>query len=445
MKTKIFRLTTTCLAFIALQTTLRAQDIELEGLYKEKKKSPIEDMAFDRMVSQHITYAITGEEVPTSGIKVDLTKATGTLTGYLVNENGFDLLVDLGLGITEGSAALFDSQRQLHSDFSATFNFVFTPKISSARMYPVAADIIRPSWPHYKTFINRNKSDSLFAVILIIKANKLRLTRGSGVKYEFSPENYFREQILNSTNKKRKEVIDTIQSILAYESKLTSDGFTKEDTLKLSASRKQLLRELSKRYFSDSVKTKDLIQMYDAISTVNGRPDLMLSDLIATMNHVLNEADQNINYQIKLAEKYWTVKNVKWFTVSPFIRRQGFALYEQNALQRKDTSSLTIGLGARLNQLIEWKRGLFYWKGGLDVFRANNLSDFTKIDFVQRDSITSANGKFLYKEKSGTAYSGSTFDHDMGIAFSVEAYLFLSRRNFFPGIYMKYDVIHSKC
>ncbi|MBT1696709.1 hypothetical protein KK083_07480 [Fulvivirgaceae bacterium PWU4] len=439
------RLITIC-CILLIHFGLYSQDTKRK-LYKEKNsKGIVEEVAFDKMISRYITYAITGEQNPTAGIKVDLAKATGTLTGYIINEKGFDVLIDVGLGVTEGSAAIFDSYKNLHSDFNATVNFVWTPRWSSALMYPKIADVVRTSRQIFKTNLYTNKTDSLLTVLLIIKANKLKVEDSNGNLYPFSATDYLNEQLLDSKlvgDEEYDDAIKYIKSIIANEDQITSDGFKDEDTVKLSSTQQQLLRDLAKRYVPE-IKTNKLVFMYKTLSLTKARSDLMLADLIRAMGKIISGRDENVNYQLALAEKYWTVKNLKWVTFTPFVRRQGFSLFDQSALNRTDTSSVTFGLGIRFNQLVDWRTGLFHWKAGLDFFRANNLTDFTKVEYVQRDSLTSDKGKYLYSEKKGVSYTGMTLDRDFGIAFSIEAYLFLSKRNFFPGVYVKYDITQSK-
>ncbi len=103
----------------------------------------IQSKSFDKMITQHVTYAITGENIPTGGVKVDLTKATGTLTGFIYNPNGMDVSIDVGVGVTEGSSALFSSYDNLHSDFNLTANLIYIPFRSSAGMEPASQDVIR--------------------------------------------------------------------------------------------------------------------------------------------------------------------------------------------------------------------------------------------------------------------------------------------------------------
>lgn len=432
---------------LLFQAGLYAQDNSKRTLYTERNSIEIvEEVAFDKMVSRHITYAITGEQNPTSGIKVDLTKATGTLTGFIINDKGFDLLIDLGLGVTEGSVAIFDSYKKLHSDFKATVNFVFTPRMSSAKMYPRIADIIRTSRTFYKKNLYTNKTDSLLTVLLILKAHELKVKNDSNKLYAFDPLAYFDEQLRDlklADDKEYQESVAYVKSVMDTVSQITSDGFKDEDTVKLSSIRQKLLRDLAKRYFP-LVKTNKLVKMYDTLSLLEGRSDLMLADLIKTMNEIMSGPEENVNYQLALAEKYWTVKNLKWFTVAPFVRRQGFSLFDQSALNRTDTSSITAGVGVRYNQLMDWSTGLFHWKFGFDFFRASNLTDFTKVEYVQQDSITASKGKYLYSEKKGVSYTGASLDYGLGFTFSIEAYLFISKRNFFPGLYAKYDITQSK-
>jgi hypothetical protein len=435
----------TLCCLLLVQSYINAQEKRIK--YTEKNSEDIiDDVAFDKMITRHITYAITGEQNPAAGVKVDLTKATGTLTGFIVNDNGFDMLIDVGLGVTEGSAAIFDSYKKLHSDFNATVNFVFTPRISSANMRDRIAEIIRTSRKIFKTNLYTNKSDSLLAVLLIIKANKLKVTDKNENLVLFSPTDYLNEQLVDSRQvgeKEFDEAVAYIRSLIVLENKMTSDGFTDDDTVALSSTQQQLMRDLTKRYVPE-VKTNKLVRMYNTLSSVKGRSDLMLADLIKTMNEIMSGPDENVSYQLALSEKYWTVKNLKWFTLFPFVRRQGFSLFDQTVLNRKDTSSVTFGLGFRFNQLIDWRTGLFHWKTGLDFFRANNLSDFTKVEYVQQDSLTSGKAKYLYSEKKGVSYTGMTLDRGFGLGFSIEAYLFLSKRNFVPGLYVKYDIKQSK-
>jgi hypothetical protein len=119
-----------------------------------------------------------------------------------------------------------------------------------------------------------------------------------------------------------------------------------------------------------------------------------------------------------------TESPLAWRAIIP---RQGFSLYEQSIAQRVDTSSYTYGVGVRVNFLREWKNGFWYVKGGADFARANNLADMKKIEYVERDSITSSGTKHIYSETRGISYTGTKYDHDFAFGLSIETYLFLSK------------------
>lgn len=350
----------------------------------------LEQEAFDRMINQHITYAITGERVPTSGVKVDLTKATGTLSGFIPAGNLIKgVLLNAGIGATEGTASLFDTEERIHSSFSLSADFVIsTPAALSpgAQMVPVVSNMIRIGRIEHKVQLYKKKTDSLLSVLIVLKGSKLQVGT-----ITFDPFMYVNELLAQKPYKQMTEVVDSIKNVNAKAKSITDivDG-QKLDTTRLTADQKKLIRALVKRYFQDKIEDQSLQDIYESVKSEKGRADLMVSDLIATLNSFLQAGEQNINYQLKMADQFWTTKKLFWFTVTPFIKREGFALFDQSVLTRKDTSSVLYGAGLRLNIVREWRNGFLYFKGGPDFFNANNLADFSKVKYVQQDSLASA-------------------------------------------------------
>ncbi len=430
--------------FIGIQLT--------SGYCSAQQQLPIIDSAsFDKTITQQVTYAITGENVPTGGVKVDLTKAIGTVTGYIATRKGMDYSLDLSLGITEGTASLFSSHTNLHSDFNATFNFIWIPWKSSASMDPLPANMIRKNFASYKTNSLLNKRDSLLCVVLVVIGHRLTTIGPNREEVQFNAQEFAHEMVENSEQLheewQRRGVRLKIDSLIDKANSINRNNLI--DTTQLTRQQQKLIRELVKRYFGDVIRTNRLPRMYTELDTIISptvavRRDLLLNDFIACVNRFINMEEDNLNYQIKLASPYWNVKKLYWTTFSPFVKRQGFSLFDQTISQRTDTSSVTYGIGVRANWLCDWKNSLLYIRGGLDFFRANNLSDFKKVEYIERDSITTAGSKNIYSEKKGVSYTGDKLDHEFGWNLSIECYFFWSRMNFFPGLYGRFDYTSSK-
>lgn len=401
--------------------------------------------ALDRLVEQHITYAITGEKVPTGGVKVDLTKAVGTLTGFINNPNGIDVSIDLSLGVTEGTAALFDSHKNLHSDFNATINLIYIPRSSSAYMGQVPASIVRTNRISFQNKISINRKDSLLCLLLISHKSRLRVLDYTGNSTPFDIAGYTLNELGDQGIRKADyaEITNVINSAIARSHNLKFRQ--PADTAQLTVAQQEIIRGLSRRYFP-SLKTNKLFELLAQLDSAVGRSDLLLDDLLVAVGKIISMKEDNITYQMKISERHWLSKRLRWWTLSPFIRREGFSLYEGDLTQRKDTSSITFGVGVRRSYLFDWKNALVYLNAGGDLFKANNIADFKKVEFVEQDSLASAGSKDLFAEKKGVSYASKDIklDHGFGLRFSAELYVFLSKKNFIPGVYFKYDHTFSK-
>lgn len=420
--------------------------ISIYCLSQEKTEVPIlKSEAFDKTISQNITYAITGENVPTGGLKVDLTKATGTVTGYLAGKN-VDYSLDIGLGITEGSSALFNSYKNLHSDFNATLNIIYIPHSSSAKMYVTDANILRRTFASYESKLTTNRNDSLLCVILIAMSHKLKVIDENGKEILLNIKEFVTKEIEASEQLEEDEKKDIKSKALALVDRADLITNPKCYAASLTSDQQKLVKDLVKRYFLETISTDDLCQMLRDLSTKGDAclSHLLLDDLLNVVNKYIGTSETNDNYQIKYASTYWTIKNLHWWTLSPFVKRQGFSLFEQDILQRDDTSSTTYGAGIRYNWLWDMRKGLVYVRTGIDIFRANNLSDFKKVEYIEQDSVTSSGSKSLYSESKGISYTGDTLSHKVGYKFSLEFYVFFSKKNFVPGIYGRFDYTISK-
>lgn len=343
-----------------------------------------------------------------------------------------DVSIDLGVGVTEGTAALFNSAKNLHSDFNATVNLIYIPFKSKARMEDVTGNVVRTQRNFYYGNLLTDRTDSLLCLAVIAGAYQLKVFDEKGVPALFSIDNYINEI------EKRSEV-----ELPALTETINVIGRAKKidlsDTTEFTPRQQQLLRDLVKKYFQASVKVNKLAAMLGSLPNLIGRSDLLVSDFIKATTKMISINDDDLNYQVSISEKLWNYKRLKWWTFSLFVKRQGFSVFDQHVIVRTDTSSTTYGMAIRKNLLYVRRNLTFYAKYGVDFYRANNIVDFSKVEYVQQDSLATNGSKKVYSESSGVTYTGAKLDHGLGLGLSVEAYVFFSRKNFVPGLFVKYD------
>lgn len=108
---------------------------EIEGI--------LDDEVFDRMIIQDINHAITGENAPVTGVKIDVSKPEGTVSGtFPLNEEGSLLFgFDLKGGVTDKSFTFLKGYSKLNTAFEFRPALHVMPSMSGGKYLPSKAVI----------------------------------------------------------------------------------------------------------------------------------------------------------------------------------------------------------------------------------------------------------------------------------------------------------------
>jgi hypothetical protein len=102
--------------------------------FGQNKKRVLEPQAFDKMIVRDITYAIVGEQTPTSGVKLDISKPEATVSGVFERKDKLVALIgfDFKGGITDRNFSIFKGFNSFNTAFEARTSFHIIPAVSSA-------------------------------------------------------------------------------------------------------------------------------------------------------------------------------------------------------------------------------------------------------------------------------------------------------------------------
>jgi len=114
---------------------------------KEKDKGIegiLDDEVFDRMIIQEISHSITGENAPVTGIKIDVSKPKGTVSGtFPLNKEGSLLFgFDLKGGVTDKSFNFLKGYSALNTAFEFRPALYVMPSMSGGKHLPSKAVIV---------------------------------------------------------------------------------------------------------------------------------------------------------------------------------------------------------------------------------------------------------------------------------------------------------------
>jgi hypothetical protein len=387
-------------------TEIRAKD--------RKSKNLISDEAFDKMIVQDITYAIFGENNPVSGIKVDISKPEGTISGVFTIKNRPSLLFgfDFKGGVSDRNFSLFKGIDDFNSAFEFKPSLHFIPNWNSAFYKSIPEEIITKGRIRQLDTLISIQLDTLLMATLI---------------YNHHFANFSSLQDTSYTLPNDSNVRDDQKQILIY---LTRKFLKKDD------------EHLDMKNSLDTI-----LQVLDKVTNYNGEIniDKYNNDIVSTyQKHKKKYAkkdEEKIKNEISYASESWTKKNFFWFTISPFARAEKLNLYrtkynDTDSLYFKPDYPFYYGLNASFNILSLYPNKIaHYFKIGLNLSHSNNITTLNSFNYETRTEFFSYGNSVTEKSKAGVAYNISELKSDFLGQIGAEYYL-LPLKSFCPGLYV---------
>lgn len=387
----------------------------------------LDPFTFDRMIRQDITYAITGESTPITGIKLDISKPEGTISGmFPLKKNKLKISVfsfDLKGGVSDKSFSLFKGDG-----------------------YPNSAYEFKPSFHFFSNF----------------NAGKY------GKKYDL--ENQIKKASVLTSNAKvdaeNKILIDTIYVVTRiYNQHLKNLKIAKpipSEITGASDEHKKIAAVLIPKLLNQPNLKIDITKDWDEIlkpvtpaTLKDGEIELAsFNDAIVKMFTKYQTSYEGLTEEtqdkkIKNANGIWTRKKYFWVTLSPLVRTDKTNEY-YTQFEGKDSLYFKPGFRWSVGGSLYANR---YWltpgkvavllRGGVSIMRTNNLVNLSSYNYETRSPIHTQGTAVTQKIKTGSAYDNSDILGGYDYQFNTELYI-LPLKHFIPGGYFSATISSSK-
>lgn len=396
---------------------------------------PLSDTAFSKMVQNDITYAILGDNSPTSGIKFDLSELSGTINGTFPIKRNPSYLFDFSIkaGGTDQNFSILKGK-----DISTTFSF--TPTLyrmikgfNNAKYYKTNEFVIVKA----NNLVVEKKMNALkdtFNVVDILYNNHL--------KEVFEINSICKKAKGTQKRKSADEEIDLLSKnnyksiLLHFVSKIPEidaeelEGMNVQEILDRIGQAKLLPYETDE---NNKVVCDD----------INIDPSTYYKEIVDfyIKYEKLNKSLENeiINSQIKNAADLWSQKNYHWFAFSPYIKTEKANLLDTLSYTFTDKHYLYGGLGVSYNYLkTAPEKVSMYFKVGVNVGYASNKDGISSFDYEFSDTLFSKPDSIAIEKSSGSAYYKHKFDEGFAANFTASIYI-LPLKSFYPGFYTSFD------
>lgn len=409
------------LAIVVLMGTIPAlaQESTLEH--------PLDPKAFNRMIVQDITYAIVGETTPVSGLKIDVSKPEGTISGMFPTHKkwipwdvfGFELkggVTDRNFSFFKGGFSSGNSAFEIRPSFHG-FTWLNSAKYGTKS----------EAWPKLKVLhaknslvtINKGKiTDTVYVVTQLY--NRHLAILGDPQKL---PEG------IPAPNDNHKKIAAMLIPKIIKQPNLNIDPYT---------------------------NSWDEILAYLPQADTTGAGDVILdhyNDDIAVLYRKYAKIyeglyEETLDKMIANASTIWTRKKYLWWTFSPFLRSDKANEYytkykDQDSSYFKSDYHFSYGASLYINR---------YWvtpgklavllRGGATVSHTNNLSNLTPYNYENRTPFFENGPSVTEKIVSGSAYNNSDIKSGFEKQLSAELYI-LPLASFVPGLYLSANIGHS--
>lgn len=372
--------------------------------------------SFDKMIIGDITYAIFGESSPVSGIKVDISKPEGTISGVFQSKKYPSILVGLEFkgGVTDKNFSILNGQKTFNTAFEFRPSLHYIPSKNKAKYYSKEIQILQVKNARITAKTIALK-DSFSAVVLIYNKHLKhypKLNDDTKNPPSLKDETAQRDILIYFI----KQAVDSKTAVPDNKNSLTTilDAIKEADKNKIAENYNDTIVETYKKYK----------KLYES------------------------SEDDEISRQIANVAKAWSQKKYVWLTISPFVRTEKLSEYHTkfeglDSLYFKSTYPVYYGVSLMLNRYRLWpNRVALYCKAGLSFSYANNIASLSSFNHEKITPFFNAGGSVYTKKETGTAYNYDEIKSDFATQFSGEIYL-IPLKTFFPGIYFAGSINNS--
>ncbi|MNI01212.1 hypothetical protein D3C73_540460 [compost metagenome] len=389
------------------------------------------------MIIKEISYAITGEALPVSGLKVDVSKPEGVISGAFPVKNMWiwrNFSFDIKGGVTDKNFNFLKGFKNISSAIEARPSFHLVPAWSSGKYGYL------PEATHNKLLVLANNSvvdqayiclkDTLDVINLLKEYHTAPLKNIKSRSQQASIDQYSTPidlAILNDSGNK-KIAIHFVNKI--------SNGT--EPPLADNATVDQIMKRLGQLEVDSNAIGTGYLSNY--------KPDIYK---YYKLYHGRNSHEVKNKLKIENALDIWTKKSYYWFTLSPFIRAEGINAYhnkykDQDSLYFKSENSWYYGGTLLFNQYYLFpKRFAHLIRTSITLSHSNNLATLKPFNYETSTPLYQAGNSITQRTSSGSAYSFDQLKSGFLKSFSAE-YYFLPLKTLIPGGYVSANVNNSK-
>lgn len=406
-----------------------------------KNVDPISDSLFNKIILQDISYAITGEAIPISGLKIDISKPEGVISGAFPIKN-FGILKNISFdikgGVTDKNFNFLKGFKNVSSAIELRPSFHLIPEWSSGKYgYPpkstqnkllVIANnhVVDQEYSHIKDSLDVIKllKDYHTEPLTMIKSASQKEREDQEKLHPVVPLDL---SILNDTAK-RKIAIYFVNKICKEHQPVLGEN----------ASINQILNSVGKIKVDSNAMDKGYLIGYK-------------QDIHAYYKVYSNRYSYEMKNKLKIqnASDLWTKKSYYWFTLSPFVRGEGINAYHnkyegQDSLYFKSKNSWYYGGTAIFNLYHLYPKKIAYLlRISASLSHSNNLAALKPFSYETTTPMFQSGATVTQKTSSGTAYAFDEINYGFLKSASVD-YYFLPLKTFIPGAYISANFNNSK-
>jgi hypothetical protein len=393
----------------------------------QERPFEIDPLLFNRMITKEITYAITGENTPVSGVKIDISKPEGTISGmYPTNKNylPWDILsFELKGGVTDKNFNI------LKGAGSAGSAFEFRPTFH------------RITWQNSITF-GRRGEDLANKEISLLQNSLLDL--------------------------KMKRTLDTIYTVTLlynyYVHELNQPAIPPKEISVIDSNHKRIAAGLLPKLTGQPTLIIDPEQDWEKIitplhaakidrKTKQLDPSTFNPTLVALFRKYSkvykNLEEENLDKKILNISEVITRKRYIWISLSPFIKTEKINEYNtkylgQDSLYIKSNYRWTYGGNITWNfyWLTPSKWGILF-RPGITLSHNNNIGNLTAYNYETKTPFFQNTPAVTQKTKNGSGYNNSDINEHFETQINTELFIF-PLETFAPGLYLSTTVANSE-
>ncbi len=423
----------TCLLSTAAGQTKKSDPKKPNTVKKIDDDRLLPGKAFDRMIIQDITYAVAGENTPVSGVKIDLSKPEGTISGmFPIKESNktpfvkwFDIIgFELKGGVTDKNFSFLKGFNSANSAYDARLSFHYIPYWNSANYGDCSGeDEVKRS-----VVLVRNR-------LVDMKYQRLQDTIVTmNILYNYYFKNVTDSTVNTQLSTEQKDIAAYLIPKILGKPDLTINA--NNETTGAILSRlgvADTTQEMSVDSVTNEVRTYILIKpnsFYETIVELNKK----YQKLKKTFD------DDKLDKKIANASEAWTSKKYWWLTWTPFVRTEKvtefYTKYDDLDNVFKPGYRWYYGLTFNLNRYLLYSNKIAWlFRLSASAFRNNNISTLSSYNYETRSPFFTSGTGVTQKTTGGTAYDTkdikSGFDRQVGL----DVY-FLPLATIVPGLYV---------